>query len=171
MGQPNQISAESGSFAVRPVTMYYNKEWKGYCKSQMQKHFLYQPEYTEARNLARKHSLLCLLGQFFKNDRTLPQTDQQKGENTLSSQEKSTEIFFCKLLYEVGSFAQEIFISLKNTSWLFAVQTVGTGLRLHLSLQKAETNPFLIKCRYKARPMLEDRGFCQTTLSFPLSSQ
>lgn len=32
MGQPNQISAECGSFAVRAIARYYNKEQKDYCK-------------------------------------------------------------------------------------------------------------------------------------------
>lgn len=31
MEQADQISTESGSFAV--VSMYYNKEWKDYCKA------------------------------------------------------------------------------------------------------------------------------------------
>lgn len=161
MGQPDQISAETGSCAVRAITMYYHKEQKDYCKVTNVEAFSLLAWIRWSKEF-NKHSLLWLLGQFFKNERK----QISKKQKILSSEEKSIENFFCKLLYEVGFFAYGISISLKNTSWLFAVQTVGTGLRLHLPLQ----NPLLIKYRYKGRTMLEDRGFCQTILSLPSSS-
>lgn len=100
MEQTDHISTESGSFAV--VSMHYNKEWKNYCKATNTEAFSALAQTHWSKELISKHSLLWLLGQFFKKARIQSQTEQQKGENTPSSQQKSTEIIFHKLLCEVG---------------------------------------------------------------------
>lgn len=82
MEQTDHISTESGSFAI--VSTHYNKEWKNYCKATNIEAFSVLAWTHWSKELISKHSLPWLLGQLFKKARIQSQTEQQKGENTLS---------------------------------------------------------------------------------------
>lgn len=140
----------------------------------MQKHLLCQPEYTEARNLTSKHSLLQLLRQFFKNERIHPKQISKKEKILCHLMKRALKSFsascsvrwgflliFHNILLFVFYFFKEhqlVICSTDSRNWS-QTAAIATECR----------TLFLIK--YKARAILEDRSFCQATLSFPSSSQ